>query len=107
VLHARERLADDAERFGDRPLVLSSSAAVAWAAGAITTPIGRVAPTDPLRVVYRDSEMTLVTSSVEVERIAHDYPLEELGYSLAVAAWTRATRRRHWRRARRRPVASS
>ena len=86
-MHARARLADVAERFEGRPLVLSSVAAVAWATGAISTPIDRVAPTDPIWVVYRDGEMTLVTSSVEVERIAHDFPLEELDLSLVAADW--------------------
>jgi antitoxin VapB len=87
VLHARARLADVADRFEGRPLVLSSVAAVAWATGAISTPIDRVAPTDPVWVVFREGEMTLVTSSVEVERIASDFATEELGFSLVAAPW--------------------
>lgn len=87
VVHARGRLADVAERFAGRPLVLSSSASVAWATGAISTPIDRVAATDPVWVVYREGEMTLVTSSVEVERLDSDFDLEELGVSLVAAPW--------------------
>jgi antitoxin VapB len=87
VLHARARLADVAEHYGGRPLVLSASGAVAWATGGISTPIDRVAPTDPVWVVYSQGEMTLVASSVEVERLAGDYPLEELGFSVVAAPW--------------------
>lgn len=87
VLHARERLAGVAERRGVRSLVLTSSAAVAWATGAISTPIDRVAPSDPIWVVYREGDITLVTSSVEVERIRQDYPLDELGFTLVAAPW--------------------
>jgi Xaa-Pro dipeptidase len=87
VLHARARLADVAEHFAGRPLVLSSVAAVAWATGAMSTPIDRVAPSDPLWVVYRDGEMTLVTSSVELARITHDVAPEELGFTLETAPW--------------------
>ena len=87
VLHARARLADVADHFGGRPLVLSSTGAVAWATGGLSTPIDRVAPTDPLWVVWHEGEMTLVTSSVEVERIAADFDLDELGFSMAVAPW--------------------
>jgi len=87
VLHARARLADVSEQIGGRGLVLSSPAAVAWATGGISTPIDRVAPTDPLWVVYRDGEMTLVTSSVEVDRIGYDFPVEELGFTLVSAPW--------------------
>ena len=87
VVHARARLADVAEQFGGRPLVLTSTGAVAWATGAISTPIDRVAPSDPLWVVYRDGEMTLVTSSVEVERIAADFDVEALGFKVVSAPW--------------------
>lgn len=86
-MHARARLGDVASQFGGRPMVLSSVSAVAWATGGLSTPIDRVAPTDPLWVVYRDGEMSLVTSSVEVDRIASDFDLEELGFSLVVADW--------------------
>src|ERR1700731_1098228 len=87
VLHARARLEEVSQHFSGRPLVLSSSAAVAWATGAMSTPIDRVAPTDPVWVVYREGEMILVTSSVEVERIANDFPLEELGLRIEAAPW--------------------
>ena len=87
VLHARARLEEVSQQFSGRPLVLSSTAAVAWATGAMSTPIDRVAPTDPLWVVYREGEMILVTSSVEVERIANDFPLEELGLRIEAAPW--------------------
>jgi len=87
VLHARARLADIAEHFDGRPLVLCATGAVAWATGGISTPIDRVAPTDPIWVVYSQGEMTLVASSVEVERLAADYPLEELGFSIVAAPW--------------------
>lgn len=87
VLHARARLADVADRFSGRPLVMSSTGAVAWATGAISSPIDRVAPTDPLWVIYHEGEMTLVASSVEVERIASDFDIETLGFSLVAAPW--------------------
>ncbi len=88
--HARGRLADVAERFSGRALVLSSSAAVAWATGAISAPIDRVAAIDPVWVVYRDGEMTLVASSVEAERLGADFDLEELGFSCVSAPWYEA-----------------
>ena len=87
VAHARGRLGDVAERFAGRPLVLSSCASVAWATGAISSPIDRVAATDPVWVVYRDGEMTLVTSSVEFERLSADYDLDDLGFDLVSAPW--------------------
>ena len=96
VSHARARLADVAERLGARSLVLSSSAAVAWATGGLSTPIDRVASIDPIWVVYRDGEMTLVTSSVEFDRLGADFDLDALGLSLVAAPWyeTDAHRRR-------------
>ncbi len=87
VEHARARLADVAEHFSGRPLVLSSTGAVAWATGGLSTPIDRATAQDPLWVVFRDGESTLVTSSVEVERIAGDFPLEELGFDVVAAPW--------------------
>lgn len=87
VLHARARLAEVSAQLGGRSLVLSSTAAVAWATGAISTPIDRVAPSDPVWVVFREGEMLLVASSVEIDRLAGDYPLEELGFSLGSAPW--------------------
>ena len=87
VTHARARLADVAERLGARSLVLSSSAAVAWATGGLSTPIHRVASIDPIWVVYRDGEMTLVTSSVEYDRLGADFDLDALGLSLVAAPW--------------------
>ncbi len=67
--------------------MLSSTAAVAWATGAISTPIDRVAPTDPVWVVFREDELTLVASSVEVQRLENDYPLEALGLSIESVPW--------------------
>jgi len=87
VAHARGRLADVAERFDGRPLVLSSVASVAWATGAISSPIDRVAAVDPVWVLYRDGEVTLVTSSVEVDRLSADFDLDELGFHLVAAPW--------------------
>jgi len=96
VAHARGRLADVAEHFSGRPLVLSSTAAVAWATGAISTPIDRVAATDPVWVVYHEGEMTLVTSSVEFERLGADFDLDDLDLSMVAAPWyeSHAHRRR-------------
>lgn len=87
VLHARGRLADVAERVGGRPLVLSSTAAVAWATGGISTPIDRVAAVDPVWVVYRDGAMTLVASSVEAERLGADFDLGDLDLTVVSAPW--------------------
>jgi antitoxin VapB len=87
VQHARTRLAEVSEQFQGRPLVLSSTAAVAWATGGLSTPIDRVASTDPVWVVYRDGETTLVSSSVEVERFANDFDLDDLGFSMESAPW--------------------
>ncbi len=87
VTHARARLADVAERLGARSLVLSSSAAVAWATGGLSTPIDRVATIDPIWVAYRDAELTLVTSSVEFDRLSADFDLDALGFSLVAAPW--------------------
>lgn len=96
VANARGRLADVAERFSGRPLVLSSTAAVAWATGAISTPIDRVTAIDPVWVVYREGEMTLVASSVEFERLGADFDLDDLGLSMVGASWyeSQAHRRR-------------
>jgi len=87
VVHARARLGDVAQLYGGRSVVVSSSAGVAWATGGLSTPIDRVAASDPVWVVYRDGEITLVTSSVECERLASEYPLDELGLSMVAAPW--------------------
>ena len=87
VEHARARLADVAEHFAGRPLVLSTPGAVAWATGGLSTPIDRVTPVDPLWVIWRDGEMTIVASSVEVERIQSDFDLSELSIEVVSAPW--------------------
>ena len=87
VEHARARLADVAEHFAGRPLDLSTPGAVAWATGGLSTPIDRVTPVDPLWVIWRDGEMTIVASSVEVERIQSDFDLSELSIEVVSAPW--------------------
>ena len=87
VAHARARLLDVATRLQVDTIVLSSPSSVAWATGAISTPIDRVAPTDPVWVVATPSATTLVVSSVEAERLEHDCPLDELGFAVMAAPW--------------------
>jgi antitoxin VapB len=87
VEHARGRLAELADDRGQRPLLLTSSSAVAWATGGLTTPIDRVAPLDPLWVLVDHDRTTLIASSVEVERMEREYPLDELGFDIVAAPW--------------------
>jgi Xaa-Pro dipeptidase len=87
VRHARERIASLRASHDGRPLVLSSTGAVAWATGGLSTPIDRVAPTDPVWLVSRDEGDVLVTSSVEVARLRAEHDLDELGFDVASAPW--------------------
>ena len=90
VLHARARCAELRARHDGCPLVLTGVSAVAWATGALSDPIDRVAATDPVWVVARDDGATLVVSSVEVARLTREHDLEQLGFDVVAAPWQEA-----------------
>jgi Xaa-Pro dipeptidase len=91
VVHASSRIAELRARFDGAPLVLSTSGAVAWATGALTIPIDRTAPTDPLWLVVTDAGATLVASSVEEVRTRSEGGLDDLGFDLVAAPWYQPT----------------
>ena len=86
-MHARSRLADVADHFSGRALVLSSVGAVAWATGGVSVPIDRVAQSDPVWVVVKDGRITLIVSSVEVARLSDGGELASLGFDVVAAPW--------------------
>jgi Xaa-Pro dipeptidase len=87
VAHARAGLAALRERHDGRPLVLSSVGAVAWATGGLSSPIDRVAPSDPVWVVVDDDAVTLIVSSVEVERLESELDRRNFDARVVSAPW--------------------
>ncbi len=87
VQDARSRISAVRASHGDRPLVISSVGAVAWATGGLSIPIDRAAVIDPVWLVAREGATTLVVNSVEVERLSREYDLDDLGFTLVAAPW--------------------
>ncbi len=87
VEHARRRIGELRDRHGGRPLVLSSVGAVAWATGGFSSPIDRVAASDPVWVVIDDDAMTLVMSSVEVARLEAEIERDGWDVNVMSAPW--------------------
>lgn len=74
-------------KFDERPLLLTRPGSVNWITGGMSDPIDLSASSDPVWVVETDRGRTLITTQIEAPRLAHDFDLSALGWSVIGVPW--------------------
>ena len=74
-------------KFDQRPLLLTRPGSVNWITGGMSDPIDLTASGDPVWVVETDRGRTLITTQIEAPRLALDFDLSALGWSVIGVPW--------------------
>ena len=74
-------------KFDQRPLLLTRPGSVNWITGGMSDPIDLTASGDPVWMVATDRGRTLITTQIEAPRLALDFDLSALGWSVLGVPW--------------------
>ncbi len=84
---ARPRATELRANYNDRPLLLTTPAAVNWITGGLSDPVDITSSSDPVWFIESAQGCALVTSEIEAPRLVGDFDLDVLGWNLITVPW--------------------